>query len=231
MAPRRVCILFVVTLACALAGCGSSASHTSSASTAAVAPAPTGSTSTPAPTSTAPANQPGPEGIPLEAGPALGPASSTTPGATVDGVKCAPVEQLAYHIHSHLQVYAGGQPLTLPGAIGLLGPVAQQTPYGSFYGARQCYYWLHTHTSDGVIHIESPSARVYTLGDFFDEWRQPLSPSQVASARGKVTAFLNGKAWNKDPRAIPLLPHASIQLDVGTPAVAPQVISWDGTNL
>ena len=49
--------------------------------------------------------------------------------------------------------------------------------------------------------------------------------------KGKVTAFVNGKPWTKDPRAIPLLPHASIQLNVGSPQVPPRVISFAGTNL
>jgi hypothetical protein len=183
-------------------------------------------------TQVSPANQPlGPEGIPLEAGPVLAPASSTTPGATVDGIQCAPVEQLAYHIHSHLQVYVAGRPRALPGAIGINGPVAQQTPEGPFYGASQCIYWLHTHTNDGVIHVESPTKRVYTLGNFFDEWRQPLSRTQVAGAHGNVSAFVNGKPWTKDPRTIPLVPHASIQLNVGQPTVNPQPVSWTGTNL
>ena len=174
----------------------------------------------------------GPEAIPLEAGPALAPASSTTQGATVDGIRCAPVEQLAYHIHSHLQVYADGHPRALPGAIGIVDPLpAQRTPEGPFYEGGRCIYWLHTHTPDGVIHVESPTVRVYTLGNFFDEWRQPLSPTQVASIKGKVTAFLNGKRWTKSPRSIPLLPHASIQLDVGTPTVPPKIISFAGTNL
>jgi hypothetical protein len=173
----------------------------------------------------------GPEGIPLEAGQPLAPASSTTQGATVDGIKCAPVEQLAYHIHSHLQVYVDGAPRALPGAIGMVDPVAQQTAYGPFYGAQQCIYWLHTHTTDGVIHVESPTARIYTLGDFFDEWRQPLSRTQVAGDSGKVTAYVNGKPWTKDPRAIPLDPHAVIQLNVGSPPVKPQPVSWAGANL
>jgi hypothetical protein len=149
----------------------------------------------------------------------------------VDGVQCAPIEQLAYHIHAHLQVYVNGQPRALPGAIGLIGPVAQQTAYGPFYGAQQCYYWLHTHASDGVIHIESPTARIYTLGTFFDEWHQPLNTSQVAGATGKVAAFLNGKPWTQDPRSIPLRPHASVQLDVGSPSVPAAAISWAGTTL
>ena len=217
--------VILIAFACALAGCGGSSSHSSTPSSTATAPPSTTSTSAPSPP------RPGPEGIPLESGPALAPATSTTPGTTVDGVQCAPIEQLVYHIHAHLQVYVDGQPRALPGAIGLLGPVAQQTPYGSFYGAQQCYYWLHTHASDGVIHIESPSVRVYTLGNFFDEWHQPLSATHVAGADGEVVAFLNGKRWTKGPRAIPLVPHASIQLDVGSPDPAAQVISWAGTNL
>jgi hypothetical protein len=223
--------------ACLLAACGSSSSSTSSAaaapnssssSTSATTQSVTATTSTAA---AAGAQNPGPEGIPLEPGPQLAPASSTTPGTTVDGIQCAPVEQLVYHIHVHLQVYVNGQPRTLPAAIGLIGPVHENTPYGPFYGATQCYYWLHTHTTDGIIHIESPTKRVYTLGNFFDEWRQPLSRNQVAGEQGKVTAFLNGKPWTQDPRTIPLIPHASIDLDVGTPTVPPKVISFAGTSL
>jgi hypothetical protein len=173
----------------------------------------------------------GPEGIPLERGPALAPASSTAPGTPVDGIQCAPIEQLAYHIHAHLQVFVGGRPRSLPAAIGLLGPIAQQTAYGPFYGATRCYYWLHTHASDGVIHIESPTRRIYTLGDFFDEWRQPLSRHRVAGARGPVTALFDGRRWTGSPRALPLLPHAVIQLDVGSPVVPFVPISWAGTKL
>jgi len=149
----------------------------------------------------------------------------------VDGIQCAPIEQLAYHIHAHLQVYVDGQPRELPPAIGLVGPVSQQSANGPFYGAQRCYYWLHVHTGDGVIHIESPTARIYTLGDFFDEWRQPLSRTQVAGASGPVTAYINGRKWAKSPRDIPLVPHAAVQLDVGKPIVPFHGISWAGTGL
>ena len=161
----------------------------------------------------------------------LASASTTAGGSTVDGIQCAPLEQLAYHVHAHVQVYVNGQPRQLPGGIGLVQAVAQQSPSGPFYGASQCYYWLHTHTYDGVVHIESPTQRIYTLGNFFDEWGQPLSGTQVAGSKGRVTAFLNGKPWTRDVRAIPLLPHAVIQLNVGTPAVPFQQISWARVNL
>jgi hypothetical protein len=219
--------LTAVLLAAALllSACGSSnsSSSTTASSTSSAA---TGATTA------APAHGAiGPEGIPLETGAPLGPASSTLPGTTVDGIQCAPIEQLAYHIHAHLQVYVNGQSRQLPPAIGLLGPVSQQTAQGPFFGAQKCYYWLHTHAGDGIIHIESPTKRIYTLGDFFDEWHQPLSSTQVATASGKVTAFVNGKPWTQDIRSIPLNPHAEVQLDVGGPVVGFAPISFSGTSL
>lgn len=225
MSPRRLRAWLVVSCALLLAACGSSATS-SSTSTKEAQTAQTSATQT-----QAAAPKIGPEGIPLEQGPQLAPASTTTPGTPVDGIQCAPVEQLVYHIHAHLQVYVAGAPRSLPAAIGLIGPVAQQTQNGPFYGAQRCYYWLHTHASDGVIHIESPFHTIFTLGEFFDEWRQPLSSDQVAGARGKVTALVNGKPWTRSPRAIPLKKHAVIQLDVGSPAVPFHSVSWAGTQL
>lgn len=243
MSCRRAILPMLLLAAVILAACGSSnrSSATSSANTTASASASASSTGTSssmsAPSATTSSAQAsggqkrGPEGIPLEQGPELASASTTTQGATVDGVQCAPIEQLAYHIHAHLQVYLNGQARTLPAAIGLIGPIYENTPYGRFYGAQKCYYWLHTHASDGIIHIESPTKRIYSLGTFFDEWREPLSSTQVAAAKGKVTAYFNGQPWTRNPRAIPLLPHASIDLDVGTPTVPPKVISFAGTGL
>jgi hypothetical protein len=232
MTARPVLIVMSLVTAALIAACGGSISTSannpppSAPATSSTASATTSSTSTSA--ANAP---PGPEGIPLEKGPDLAPAATTSQGATVDGVQCEAQEQVAYHIHAHLQVYVNGQPRALPAAIGMVGPVSEQTPYGPFYGAQQCYYFLHTHASDGIIHIESPNERIYTLGNFFDEWNQSLSGSQVAGDKGKVTAFVNGKPWTRDPRTIPLTPHESIQLDVGSPVVAPHQISWAGTNL
>ena len=56
-------------------------------------------------------------------------------------------------------------------------------------------------------------------------------PDQVATAHGKVTAFVNGKPWTKSLRDIPLEPHNQIQLDVGTPVVPFKPISFAGSGL
>lgn len=173
----------------------------------------------------------GPEGIVIEQGASLAPASTTSKTRQVDGIRCAPVESLKYHIHAHLQVYVNGQPRQLPGAIGILGPVNQGSGSATFYGASECYYWLHTHTADGILHVESPTATTYTLGDFFDEWGQPLGADVVATAHGPVTAFVNGKRWTKSVRDIPLISDELIQLDVGQPVVPFRPVSLAGSGL
>jgi hypothetical protein len=213
--------------ALALAACGSSNSSSSSGTG-------TGSaaTGTAGATGSSSASQPaiGFEGVPLETGPALAPASTTGTGK-VDGISCGATEQLVYHIHAHLSVFKNGQAYTLPAGVGIPGSQAQQTNQGPVASGGSCIYWLHTHTTDGVIHIESPSKAIYTLGDFFDEWHQPLTETQVAGLSGKVTAFVNGKPWKKSPRDIPLLPHADIQLEIGEPTPPIVNIDWSQTQL
>jgi hypothetical protein len=121
-----------------------------------------------------------------------------------------------------------GSPRQVPAGIGIPGAQAQNTAQCPFIVSGNCFYWLHTHAADGIIHIESPVHRVYTLGDFFDEWGLPLGPGQVGPARGHVTAIYNRRLYQGNPRDIPLTAHAQIQLEVGTPLVAPVSITWPG---
>ena len=127
-------------------------------------------------------------------------------------------------------MFDNGQARSIPGGIGIPGSQVVQTTEGPVASGGQCIYWLHTHAPDGVIHVESPTQRIYTLGDFFDEWHQPLSASQVGDVKGKVSAIVNGKPWTKSIRAIPLDPHQVIQLNVGSP-VPFETVNWSGTGL
>jgi hypothetical protein len=139
-------------------------------------------------------------------------------GNTVDGVQSNSSEQLIYHVHAHLAMYVNGTPKLLPYGIGIVPPYQlQQIPTGgSFVAGGSKFYWLHTHDETGVIHIETPAQHTYTLGNFFDLWGQPLSATQIGPNKGKITAFVNGKAYTGDPRTIPLTAHNVIQLDMGT---------------
>jgi hypothetical protein len=157
-------------------------------------------------------------------GSVLAPAGVTDIAAAVDGISCNSTEQLVFHIHAHLAVYVNGAAKLLPPGVGIGPPLQfQQTNAGPFVVSGSCFSWLHTHDSSGVIHIESPVQRIYTLGDFFDIWGQPLSATQVGPAQGAVTAMVNGAPFAGSPRDIPLDAHNVIQLDVGStlPAFQP----------
>ncbi len=149
-------------------------------------------------------------------GPVLASADSMATGNTVDGIKCDQLEQVAYHIHAHLAIFVNGAARTIPEGIGITPPRQTQSgATGQFVVGGTCFYWLHAHTADGVIHIESPTQSLYTLGQYFDIWRQPLSSNQVGPATGPVIAYVNGQRFTGNPRSITLDKHTLIQLDVG----------------
>jgi len=186
-----------------------------------------------APLSTLGALQPAPapgatgsEGVPVPAAAPLAGLAMAASGQPVDQISCQTGEQVLFHIHAHLTVFVNGSARQVPAAIGIPGAQAEATAQGPFIASGTCFYWLHTHAADGVIHIESPVERTYTLGNFFDIWGQPLGTDRVGPAAGPVVAIYNGQVYQGNPRDIPLTAHAQIQLQVGTPLVAPEQISW-----
>lgn len=137
-------------------------------------------------------------------------------GQVIDGIRCETREQGGYHIHAHVAIFVNGQPRQIPAGIGIPNPQVEQSAQGPVVGSGSCFYWLHSHTGDGIVHVESPVERTFTLGDYFDVWGQPLTGDRVAADRGHVTAYLNGHVFAGDPRSIPLTTHAVIQLDIGS---------------
>jgi hypothetical protein len=180
-------------------------------------------------TSPGPLGPAGPEGPPIESGQPLAPPASPPLGGSVDGIQCGAGEQVAFHIHARLTIFVDGESRSVPPGVGIADPQSSSTPRGQFVENGSCFSWLHTHAADGIIHIESPVQRVYTLGNFFDIWNQPLSGTQVGPAKGQATVLYNGKVWTGDPRDVPLNAHAQIQLMVGKPLVGPVTITnWGG---
>ena len=92
-------------------------------------------------------------------------ATAQTPSSaiplTVDGIECNVNEQFLFHIHAHLSIFVNGQLMYIPPQIGII--------------TGKCIYWLHTHDESGIIHIESPIKRDFTLGQFFDLWKKKLN--------------------------------------------------------
>jgi hypothetical protein len=176
----------------------------------------------------APAPNPGPagpEGVPDPRAKPLAQAQAVKLGETVDGITCQKLEKFVYHIHVHLTIFVKGHAFAIPYGIGIGPPLeGVNTTAGPFVTVGSCFMWLHTHALDGVIHIESPTQRTYELGQFFAVWGQKLSSSQVGPDKGKVTTFYDGKVWTGNPGDIPLTSETQIQLDVGSPIVAPEHI-------
>ena len=124
------------------------------------------------------------------------------------------------HIHQHLVILDHGKPIAIPANIGRPDNV-------------QCLYWLHTHTPDGIVHIEAPMDRKFTLGDFFAIWKQPLSKTRAATATAAkgstLKVYLNGKAYAGDPNKIELTAHADIVIIAGPPFTKPPAFTTWGT--
>ena len=139
----------------------------------------------------------------------------STVDPTINGIPCQSNEQLAVHYHAHLSIIVDGSENTLPPTVGI-----DQTT--------QCLYWIHTHATDGVIHIEAPkasAARKFTLGDIFDVWGKPLSNTQVGATvltkDQKLVMYVDGKAYTGNPRSIVLAAHTLVVLEVTPPTVTP----------
>jgi len=143
-------------------------------------------------------------------------AAVAAPQPDINGVSCAALESTIFHIHVHLAIFVDGQEQLVPFGVGIGQPwQVEDSPEGPFVTDGSCFYWLHTHTQDGVVHIESPIRRRFTLGDFFAIWQVPLSATQVGPTQGQVIAYVNGSRDDRDPVDIPLLSHERIQLNIG----------------
>lgn len=143
-------------------------------------------------------------------------------GSVVDSMTCRTSSAGVYHIHMHLSLFVNGQQIAIPLGIGMLDPV---TTHG-FAFQNRCHYALHTHDASGVLHDQSPTPGPHTLGEFFDVWGEPLSATNVAGFQGSVIAFVNGKRYTGDLRAITFVPHMQITLEVGAPVVQPPIYSF-----
>ncbi len=143
----------------------------------------------------------------------IGVFSATAPhvpsALTIGGIQCSSFEQLVFHIHSHLDIFISGKPFTIPAQIGII--------------PGKCFYWLHTHDESGVIHIESPVSRNYTLGQFFDIWNQKFNNTRLfdnaANGNNTLTVYVNGSKVpsGTNYRDIKLSAHDEIAIVYGTP--------------
>ncbi|MEI8105373.1 MAG: hypothetical protein WCH31_05995 [Actinomycetes bacterium] len=178
-----------------------------------------------------PAGRVGAELVPIPQAPRLAPPTSAArPGKPVDGIPCQSNETLSFHHHVHLELFVNGRPRVVPAGIGIWPPIGPQNYRAGQFGAtfENCQAWLSTHYADGIVHVEAPAARRFTLGELFDIWGQPLGTGRLGPVRGAVITIVNGKVWTGAPRLVPLEKHTQITLEIGRPLVQPTAIDFPG---
>jgi hypothetical protein len=124
-------------------------------------------------------------------------------------------EQLVYHVHQHLDIFVNGKPVA--------GGVPQ------LIGINDSAYLteLHTHSSDGIIHVESGKKVDYTLGQFFAEWGVFLSPTCVGAYCNGLSWYVNGERRTGNPQNLVLKNHEEIAIVVGKPPkTIPKTFDW-----
>jgi hypothetical protein len=115
---------------------------------------------------------------------------TTTTTASIDGIECLRAEQLAFHIHAKLNITMNNESYPIPAGIGI--------------NPNKCIYWLHTHDNSGIIHIESPIKRNFTLGQFLNIWNRFNSSDTVVQdiannkINGTLTTYVNGTQMNNN---------------------------------
>ncbi len=121
--------------------------------------------------------------------------------------------QLAMHNHANVQVYVNGARQPVPNDIGI-----NQADVAS----------IHTHTADGVVHVESSTVADFTIGQFFDIWGVRLTASCLGGhcngADGQIRVFVDGEPAPSNPREVPLDDRTVVVVTYGTEQELPDPI-------
>jgi hypothetical protein len=148
---------------------------------------------------------------------------SPSSAASTGPIPCDQLEHTQVHYHIVLRILNQGNPVAIPTGVGRTA---------------SCFYWLHMHAGEpGMIHVEAPADRVFTLGDFFTVWGawsgspQPLDATHVSSltltGSQRLLVYVDRDdgagpvAFPGDPKAIVLRSHEIITLEIAPPTVSP----------
>ena len=131
------------------------------------------------------------------------------------GLQVLTAEGQVQHTHQHLDLYVDGEHVTIPAGIGI-------------DTAAQIISPIHTHDTSGIIHVESPVAMTFTLGELFDVWGVHFDAHCVGGTcdgNGRVlSVYSNGQPVTGDPRALVLTAHLEIVVAIGQPSQLPNPI-------
>ena len=120
------------------------------------------------------------------------------------GLDALSMEGTVLHHHEHLDLFVHGRRVTVPAEVGIDERAGFLTE-------------LHTHDPSGIIHVESPVQRSFTLGQFFCEWGVKLNTHCLGRHRGELAWWVNGRRMHGNPALLPLRQHQEIVIAAGRP--------------
>lgn len=139
-------------------------------------------------------------------------------------------ESFVFHIHAHLDVFVNGKSTPVPAGLGIdiKAPGVKSGPLrggGTGYGGislcgRPCISPLHTHDLSGIVHVEAPQKKDFTLGGFFAEWGLRLDSTCAGGycrPAAEWAVFVGGKPFEGNPADIVFEDKQQIALVIGTP--------------
>jgi hypothetical protein len=137
--------------------------------------------------------------------------------ARLDAMRLPGSDGTTLHIHQHLDLFVDGRQVVVPAGIGI-------DPNGRFIAP------IHTHDATGVIHVESPVRRSYTLAELFGVWGVRFTSRCLgAYCRGTgeaVEVFVDGRRIVSNPAGVLLRPHDEIAVVVGKRVVVPRTYAF-----
>jgi hypothetical protein len=129
------------------------------------------------------------------------------------GLNALSQEALEFHIHQHLDIFVNGKRVEVPQNIGIND--------GSYITE------LHTHTPDGIIHVESARKVDFTFGAFFGEWAVFLNSRCIGAYCTGLKWYVNGVRQTGNPQNLVLKDHQEIAIVVGNPPKKiPSTYDW-----
>lgn len=121
-------------------------------------------------------------------------------------------EGTVLHIHQHIDIIVNGQNIIIPADIGI----------GTGFISP-----MHTHDASGILHVESPVQKDFTLGQFFTEWGVKLDSNCIATfcsdGSHKFIVGINGQPVS-DPANYVVKAHDEIEIWYGPKTENPTLI-------
>lgn len=131
------------------------------------------------------------------------------------GLTFSAMEGDVLHTHQHLDIFIEGQKTTVPANIGVSQIAGGMTE-------------LHTHSADGILHVEAPKNQRYTLGQFMTAWGVKFTSDQIGGYKNdgekRLRVYSNGQLVEGDPREVALEQKQKLVITYGTEAQLPNPV-------